>query len=145
MNTAGHGAHHGRKKRIICIDDELYMRHAVFRVLHARPHEVVLAKDGEEALEMVRTLVPDLIVLDIMMPGMDGYAVVRTLHEEGHSRIPIVMLTAKDADKDIVEGYRTGATYYLTKPFNPDVLLNVVDYLVGDLAPEERAALELKL
>ena len=143
MNNGGSDTN--QKKRIIVVDDEQNMRHAVFRVLRDRPYEVVLAQNGEVGVEMAQKIPPDLIILDLMMPGLDGYGVVQRLHESGLGAIPIVIITGKTTTREIMDGYRKGATYYITKPFKAEELTNVVDYLVGDLSEEEREVLEAQL
>jgi len=133
------------KKRILCVDDERNILRAILRVLHSRPHEVFVAENGERALEMARDMRPHLVILDLMMPGLDGYAVIDGLRAMGLRSVPVVMLTGKSAAKDILGGYQQGAVYYITKPFKSKHLLNIVDYLLGEMSESEREALELKL
>jgi response regulator RpfG family c-di-GMP phosphodiesterase len=133
------------RKRILCIDDERNILQAILRILHSRPHAIFLAENGERALEMARGMHPHLIILDLMMPGLDGYAVIDGLRAMGLRDLPVVMLTGMSAAEDILGGYRQGATYYITKPFEPERLLNIVDYLLGEMSESEREALEPKL
>ena len=80
-----------------------------------------------------------------MMPKLDGYAVLREIRGRGWGDLPVVMLTAKASDQDVWKGYEEGATYYMTKPFNNQMFLNIIDYLIGDLTPQEKKALEMHL
>ena len=94
-------------------------------------YELSVAMDGPSALQMVSEFPPDLILLDIMMPGMDGYEVCRTLKESGDTReIPVIFLTAKTQPEDIVRGFEEGSADYVTKPFNiPELLARVHAHL----------------
>src|SRR5260370_6337576 len=92
------------------------------RTLHEDGHQVVVAHDGREGLEIARSSPFDVIVLDVMLPVMDGLAVARKLREN-RNQTPVLMLTARDAPADIVSGLDSGADDYLTKPFSIEVLL----------------------
>jgi len=132
-------------KRILCIDDEEHMRNAIFRVCRRRGYEVVLAADGAEGIVHAKSSRFDLIILDILMPGLNGYDVLARLDELGLGETPIILVTGKDGDREVLEGYRRGASYYLTKPFKQETLAAAVDYLVGEISAEDRRALELQL
>jgi two-component system response regulator MprA len=108
--------------RILVVDDERAVRESLRRALTLEGYEVDLAADGEEALEQVRLAEPDALVLDVLMPGIDGLEVSRRLRRTG-SRVPILMLTARDAVENRVEGLDAGADDYLTKPFALEELL----------------------
>ena len=84
----------------------------------------------------------DLLVLDVVMPGLSGLQTLEELRKQGHTELPVVLLTAQSKDEDILRGYKKGADCYITKPLQPTALLNIVDYLIGDLTPAERAKLE---
>ena len=114
-------------KRLLVVDDEPNLLLAVAAVLRGEGFEVATARDGKDAVLQVARSVPDLIVSDVRMPVMDGYALARHLRSAPHtSLIPIVFLTAKDDTKDRVEGFRSGIDAYLTKPFEPDELVAVI-------------------
>ncbi|MGI8774468.1 MAG: response regulator transcription factor [Actinomycetota bacterium] len=115
---------------LICDDDPVILR--LLQVnLELEDHEVLLASHGEEALEVATKELPDLIILDIMMPRMDGYETCKTLKAtEATSGIPIVFLSAKAQQSDIDHGRTFGVEDYLTKPFDPDDLMEIVDRLL---------------
>jgi DNA-binding NarL/FixJ family response regulator len=114
-------------KRLLVVDDDPGLLRAVAETLRAEGYEVTTARRGAEALGYIAQSLPDLIVSDIRMPGMDGYELVRNLRASARARlIPIVFLTAKDETADRIAGFRSGVDAYLTKPFEPDELIAVV-------------------
>jgi DNA-binding NarL/FixJ family response regulator len=128
-------------KRLLIVDDEPNLLRAVAACLRGEGYEVDTARSGEEALVHIAQRVPDLIVSDIRMPRMDGYAFARQLR--GNSRtdlIPIVFLTAKDESSERIAGIRSGVDAYLTKPFEPDELVAVIGNI---LARVERTHAEI--
>jgi DNA-binding response OmpR family regulator len=108
--------------QILIAEDERRMAELLRETLREEGHNVVWAQDGREAFEIARSSTFDVIVLDVMLPHMDGLAVARRLREE-RNQTPVLMLTARDAPADIVNGLDAGADDYLTKPFSIDVLL----------------------
>jgi CheY-like chemotaxis protein len=116
--------------RILVVDDEPTVRALVRDVLEAEGHEVVLAEDGFAALRAVEAHRPDCVVLDVMMPGMDGHAVLQRLRaSEGGLDLPVVMLTAAADDTQAWQAWTEGVDYFLAKPFEPLELLRWLDYL----------------
>ncbi len=111
----------GRKFRILVVDDEPKYVYIIQLNLEARGYEVLVAHDGQMAIELANGHNPDLVVLDIRMPDMDGFEVCR--HIRQFSTVPIIMLTAMVEDVDKVKGLDLGADDYVTKPFNIDELL----------------------
>lgn len=107
---------------ILVVDDDEEIRASLRRGLVFEGYRVVLAPDGAAALAVIRDAPPDLLVLDVMMPGLDGLEVVRRLRA-ADDRLPVILLTARDAVPDRVEGLETGADDYLVKPFAFDELL----------------------
>lgn len=103
--------------RVLIADDEDEIRSLLKLYLENEGYEVVEAKDGAEAVLLLREKKPDICLLDIMMPKMDGYQVLRKLRED--SNIPVLILSAKDADSEKILGLNLGADDYLAKPFNP--------------------------
>jgi two-component system phosphate regulon response regulator PhoB len=111
-------------KNILVVDDEENILELVRFNLVKEGYQVACAATGEEALKEARSKPPDLIVLDLMLPGMDGLEVCKTLKKDAKTEhIPIVMLTAKGEESDIVAGLELGADDYVTKPFSPKVLI----------------------
>lgn len=108
------------RKVVVADDDELLLRLLEYKLLQLGL-DVITCGDGESALRATREECPDLVVLDGMMPGMDGFEVLRELKEDESTRaIPVVMLTARSLEKDVVTGLTLGADEYLVKPFNPE-------------------------
>jgi two-component system alkaline phosphatase synthesis response regulator PhoP len=111
-------------EKILVVDDEENIRELVKYNLAREGYQVTTVNSGEEALKQIRAKLPDLIVLDLMLPGMDGLDVCRQLKSDGRTvHIPIVMLTVKGEESDIVIGLELGADDYIIKPFSPKVLL----------------------
>ncbi|HET9530662.1 MAG TPA: response regulator transcription factor [Blastocatellia bacterium] len=114
-------------KRLLVVDDEPNLLRAVAACLRSEGYEVVTARSGKDALVSLAESIPDLIISDIRMPGMDGHALAHRIRSSPRTAlIPIVFLTAKDQKSDRIEGFRTGADAYITKPFEPDELLAVL-------------------
>jgi DNA-binding response OmpR family regulator len=112
-------------------DDEDILEMVAFR-LERSGYTVVRAHDGAEALAAARETLPDLIVLDVMMPKLDGYEVTRALRaQESTSRIPIILLTARVQDADVQKGFDAGADDYVRKPFSPQELRSRVQAILG--------------
>ena len=111
-------------KRVLVVDDEPDIRELVQHHLEIEGFEVLSAPDGEKGLFLIQNELPDLIILDLMLPGIDGLEVCRKLNNiESTSDIPIIMLTAKGEEIDIIKGLAYGADDYVTKPFSPRVLM----------------------
>jgi DNA-binding response OmpR family regulator len=111
-----------QKLHILVVDDEPNIREVVELYLHREGYEVEVVGDGSAALQAIERKIPDLIVLDLMLPLLTGTQLTRTLRE-GHYDIPIIMLTAKDDEADRVAGLELGADDYVTKPFSPKELV----------------------
>lgn len=121
------------EKTILIVDDEPDMVYAVELQLKANNYNVITACDGEEGLAMARSQKPDLIILDLMLPKMDGYKICRLLKfDEKYRKIPIIMYTARGQEEDKNLGYEVGTDVYLVKPFEPKVLLKNIHNLLGD-------------
>ncbi|MFC1926063.1 response regulator transcription factor, partial [Chloroflexota bacterium] len=110
-----------RQFRILAVDDEERILNFLRSKLKASGYEVITAGNGVEALELAQAQEPDLIVLDLVMPKMDGFETLKELRS--FSTVPIIILTARDADADKIKGFTQGADDYLLKPFNPDELV----------------------
>src|SRR6185312_1675711 len=108
--------------RVLVVEDEPRMAALLKRGLTEEGHQVFLAHEGVEGYEMARASDFDVIVLDVMLPGMDGFTIARRLRE-GHNQTPVLMLTARDTPASIIAGLDAGADDYLTKPFSFDIFL----------------------
>ncbi|MEZ4386660.1 MAG: response regulator [Candidatus Krumholzibacteriia bacterium] len=117
---------------ILVCDDEANIRHIMDFSLEAEGFEVIEAADGDEALRLAVTAAPDLVLLDIMMPGNDGLTVCRHLKENPATRhIPVLLLTARAGKDDREAGLAAGANGYITKPFSPQRLVDKVNEMLG--------------
>ena len=117
--------------KILVVDDEPPIVRLMEFILARQGHEMLIAVNGQEALDKVRAHQPDLVLLDIMLPRIDGYEVARTLRADpATATLPIIMLSAKAQEEDIQKGIDVGVDEYITKPFSPEQLVGVVgDYL----------------
>jgi DNA-binding response OmpR family regulator len=114
-------------KKILIVDDEVDLVETVRFPLELEGFDVLVSYNGEDALNQARKEKPDLIILDLMLPKLDGYKVCRLLKfDERYKHIPILMLTAKTQEKDKILGKETGADEYITKPFEIDYLMEKV-------------------
>jgi two-component system response regulator MprA len=125
---------------VLVVDDEPALRESLDRALTAEGYEVRTAPDGVAALRAVAVAEPDVIVLDVLMPGADGFEVTRRLRADGH-RVPILLLTARDAVGDRVAGLDAGADDYLVKPFALEELLARLRALQRRASPGDGAEL----
>ena len=117
---------------ILVADDEEDLRELVAYRLSRSGYNVIGAEDGQEALELAAERTPDLMVLDVMMPKLDGYELTRRVRAEAALRsIPVILLTARSQESDIDRGFEVGADDYLKKPFNPDELVARVRAVLG--------------
>ena len=117
-----------RNKTILIVDDSATVRRLISGKLEKTGHAVICAVDGVDALEKIETVVPDLILLDISMPRMDGYQVCKLLRANEKTRdVPVVMISSKDGFFDKVRGRMAGTTGYITKPFGPETLMKTVE------------------
>jgi diguanylate cyclase len=116
--------------RILVADDEADLLELLRINLEAQGHEVQLASDGTQALAFAMARRPDLVILDVMMPGLDGLEVLRALRgQTGNADLPVVLLSARGSDREVFEGWSSGANYYITKPFEIDELLSFIDQI----------------
>ena len=120
------------QKRVLIADDEQDIVETIKFNLELENIECIEAYNGEKALSMAKNENPDLILLDIMMPKINGYKVCRLLKfDESYKHIPIIMLTARAQEKDIELGEETGADEYVTKPFDMEMIVEVVKKYLG--------------
>lgn len=128
-----------RKAKILIIEDEKDIIELVEYNLEREGYHVSAAKSGEEALNLLKTEKPDLVILDLMLPGMDGLEICRIIKQDPKGmNLPIIMLTAKSEEADVVVGLQMGADDYVTKPFSPKVLLARVKALLRRISEKGR-------
>ena len=118
--------------KILLVDDEPNILVAIEFLFTKEGYQIQKAFDGQQAIEKVESFHPNIIILDVMMPGLDGFEVARRVrHMDGNDDIKIIFLTAKGTTQDKMKGYSTGGEYYLIKPFDNDELVNLVKELVA--------------
>lgn len=122
--------------RILIVDDSPSQLMGMKRIIEKIGHEALVAEDGAAGVEMAKAELPDLILMDVVMPNLNGFQATRQISkQEETSHIPIILVTTKDQETDKIWGMRQGAKAYLTKPFNEASLLEVI----GEFLPEARA------
>jgi DNA-binding response OmpR family regulator len=115
-------------KKVLLVDDDEHILRSLRTYLEMEGFDVDTAGGGAEAIEKVDTYHPDLLVLDVMMPGMDGFQVLEALKNKPTTEnLPIIMLTAKGQDMDVLRGYQRGASCYMTKPVNYNELVDNIN------------------
>ncbi len=124
------------KHSILIVDDEPMTRDMLRMMLELAGYHIREAEDGLDALRQIDTAVPDLVLLDVMMPGLDGFEVCATLRRMPETAaLPVIMLSAKSAQESIQRGLAAGANKYLTKPITRQVLIDEIKELIGQSAP----------
>ncbi len=132
--------------RILIAEDDPAIRSLLSTILVEEGHKVSVAQNGRQALDMLADDPTDVLVLDIMMPQMDGFTVLKELKSSGiKDRVKVLILTAKTSESDWVRGYKLGADTYLTKPFDDDELVNSIEDLLTSSNEELRVRREAEL
>ncbi len=120
------------KKKILIVEDEEHLLELESLLLTTNGYEVIGVLDGPSALELLASMKPDLILLDIMLPVMDGFEVCRQIKaNEATRHIPVVMLSAKKSKKDLVKAEQVGADWYITKPFKSAMVIETIQRLLS--------------
>jgi two-component system alkaline phosphatase synthesis response regulator PhoP len=120
------------QKKIMVVDDEPYIARVIKFKLEQEGYTVISANDGVTGLERIRQERPDLVLLDVMMPGLNGYEVCQQIKADAELQgIPVIFLTAKGQERDREQGINLGASDYITKPFSPNRLLELVRSTIG--------------
>ncbi len=121
------------KQTVLVVDDDPLILRVVATVLDLEEFEVVTARSGAEAVEVLRTSTPHVMVADIMMPEMDGFELCEHVRQDPrYARLPIILLTARDSDDDRRRGSEVGGDAYITKPFSPLELIDEIDRLLQE-------------
>ena len=116
-----------QRKKVLVVDDSATIRTAVKWILGGQNLEVLLAEDGQQGVDTATRELPDLVLLDVEIPRMDGFTACRTLRNQDATRhIPVILITSRVAQVDVARGYESGCTLYLTKPFDAERLKGVV-------------------
>lgn len=114
-------------RRLLIAEDDRSVSSMVADILRIEGFESVIVAEGRRVLDVLRSQSFDMVLLDIMLPGLDGISILREIRDEPRtSHIPVVMLTAKNDDESTWAGWRAGCNYYMTKPFDPDELLAIL-------------------
>ena len=129
---------------ILVVDDEPTIAEVVARYLERAGYGASTVHDGPSAVAAAASSPPDLVVLDLMLPGFDGFEVMRRLHADRGARVPVILLTAKGEESDRVVGLRSGADDYVVKPFSPAELVARVDAVLRRVDGDEAAAVPLR-
>jgi len=127
--------------KIFIADDEKNIRDLLGKFLEDAGHEVRLFENGDSLLTELDNSVPDIVVLDVMMPKMDGWEVLKTIRE--HSKVPVIMLTARSEESDELKGFDYGADEYISKPFSPKILVARVEALLRRSGVQKEELLEV--
>ncbi len=138
----------GRRKPpalLLCVDDDPLFLRSLGRTLTRQGYRVVTCGNAAEALDVLSRVGPDLAFVDVMMPGMDGLALTERLERKEGGGVPVVLVSGLSSDEARYEGHCRGARFFLTKPCETQKLLDVVDYLIGDLDDEERRVLKARI
>ena len=134
------------QRTVLVVDDEDSLRNYAAKLIQKRGYSVLTAGGGTDALAIMKSGANvDLVVLDVVMPGLDGLQTLEQIRALGRPNLFVILLTAQSGDADVLGGYKNGADYYITKPLQPSELLNIIDYLIGDLPAEERSRIEAAL
>jgi len=129
----------GNEQKILIIDDEENIVDLLSNILQHSGFSAIGAFNGESGLEKAKKEKPHIIILDIMMPGMDGFEVLKRLKEDQETAdIPVIMLTAKTEDSAVIESWRKGAEFYIPKPFEIEELLHVINLIMRSKYAEKQ-------
>ena len=134
----------GRRKVILCIDDDPNILATLKRVLRKLPYDVVTAVSPWHGIKLAVQVKPDLVLLDMTMPGLSGQQVFEGLHEI-RSDLPVVFITGELEHEVAMDAYEMGAAHYIRKPFHNEHLRDVVEFLIGDMSDESREELMARL
>jgi twitching motility two-component system response regulator PilH len=122
--------------KILVVDDSPTETHLIKTMLSAHGHDVLEASNGEQGVALATREMPDMVLMDIVMPGLNGFQATRQISKNSRTQhIPVVIVTTKDQETDRVWGKRQGARGYLLKPLQENVLLNTIESLLADKAP----------
>lgn len=130
---------------VLCVDDDEAYLGSLSRFLERKGYRVSCHTSARGTLQALSEVRPELVIVDLMMPGMDGLELARRIHDDSKGTVPVVVLTALGSEETYHRARESGASYCLTKPCRPEDFLDVVDFIAGDLDEEERRLLEKRL
>jgi DNA-binding response OmpR family regulator len=131
--------------KILIAEDEYDIRFMLEQLLRIEGFDVTGVGNGRDALNALEAEDFDMLILDLMMPEIDGLGVLKELDSAKLGRMKIIILSAKATEEDKIRGYSIGAAQYVTKPFDNEYMVDIVKFLIGDLDAEERAEIEKRL
>lgn len=118
-------------KKILIVEDDQHIRKLLNILIRKEDIQIDEAVEGNEALEKLASNTYDLVILDIMMPNVDGFQILKSMRETPATvALPVIIVTAKTEDKDLMKGYSMGANYYITKPFEPQDLIHSIELIL---------------
>lgn len=118
-------------KKILIVEDDQHIRKLLHILIRRDDINIDEAVEGNEALDKLQNNTYDLVILDIMMPNVDGFSILKQMRENAAtSTLPVIIVTAKTEDKDLMKGYSMGANYYITKPFEPQDLIHSIELIL---------------
>jgi DNA-binding response OmpR family regulator len=118
-------------KNILIVEDDQHIRKLLNILIRKEDIQIDEAVEGNEALTKLKDNTYDLVILDIMMPNVDGFSILKKMREEqATANLPVIIVTAKTEDKDLMKGYSMGANYYITKPFEPQDLIHSIELIL---------------
>lgn len=118
-------------KKILIVEDDQHIRKLLNILIRKEDIQIDEAVEGNEALEKLASNTYDLVILDIMMPNVDGFQILKSMRETPATvSLPVIVVTAKTEDKDLMKGYSMGANYYITKPFEPQDLIHSIELIL---------------
>ncbi|MBM3461197.1 MAG: response regulator [Armatimonadetes bacterium] len=121
----------GGLKKILIVEDDQHIRKLLHILIRRDDINIDEAVEGNEALDKLQNNTYDLVILDIMMPNVDGFSILKQMRENAAtSTLPVIIVTAKTEDKDLMKGYSMGANYYITKPFEPQDLIHSIELIL---------------
>lgn len=119
-------------KRVLVADDDPAIQKVLFQTLNLEGYEVATASNGEEALTELEGDLPDVVVLDVMMPKLDGFDVLKRIRGNPRTEgLPVILLSARSSQEDIWQGWQSGVDYYMTKPFDVEDLLKFIEHVLN--------------
>ena len=131
-----------KKKNILVIDDDLDVLEVLKEGLTSDRYQVHTAESGREALKILKEEKIQLVILDLMMPAMDGYEVLKRMKPQLKRKIPVIILTVKDKQKDFIEAFKFDIRFYITKPFRLEKLRRAASYYLEELSSSEKTEIE---